>query len=168
MVIVIITTISIIIIIIIVIIRIDNMTMMTVTLAATGHMYITNTFSNRISSFNSIAGQFMSGIIIIVTIVIIIIIIIIIGLLLFGGLALNTKITSLALLPFLLAYTSLIRYYAGTTATTTGSVITDITVHCFYVVLGSILSHLPWLCYYHHMTGYRYHRHHHHHHHYHK
>ena len=157
------------------------MTMMTVTLAATGHMYITNTFSNRASSFKSIAGQFISGIIIItttiiITIITIIIIIIIIGLLLFGGLALNTKITSLALLPFLLAYTSLTRYYAHTNTTTTGSIITDITVHCFYVVLGSILSHLPWLCYYHHMTGYHYHhyhrhhhhrhRHHHHHHHY--
>jgi hypothetical protein len=140
------------------------MSMMTVTLAATGHMYITNTFSNRASSFNSITGQFISGIIIIT--ITTIIIIIIVGLLLFGGLALNTKITSLALLPFLLAYTSLIRYYAHTTTTTTGSIITDITVHCFYVVLGSILSHLPWLCYYHHMTGYRYHHHHHHHHHY--
>ena len=130
---------------------IDNMLMMTITIAATGHMYITNITSNCFSdcdiqkdkennycthsSIRPMIGQFLSGF------------------LLFGGLSMNTKITSLALLPFLASYTSLIRFYVKISINNGDGIISDIMSNCISLTIGTIASHLPWVYYYHNMTG---------------
>lgn len=112
---------------------IDNCLMMTVTVSATAHVHLTNytTKSLRSAYFSSL----VSGLVL-------------------GGLALNTKITAIAIGPFLGSYTAykvLQRVWKDKLPVSTAS--WDILTHGVCILVGMCVSHGPWVYTYHRVTG---------------
>ncbi len=112
---------------------IDNCLMMTVTVSATAHVHLTNyaTKSLRSAYFSSL----VSGLVL-------------------GGLALNTKITAIAIGPFLGSYTAykvLQRVWKDKLPVSTAS--WDIFTHGVCILVGMCVSHGPWVYTYHRVTG---------------
>mmetsp|Transcript_31093 Transcript_31093/g.44663 ORF Transcript_31093/g.44663 Transcript_31093/m.44663 type:complete len:657 (-) Transcript_31093:28-1998(-) len=123
---------------------IDNALMMTVTVAVAAHMILTDPQIHGISNMPSLVCHSISGLIF------------------FGGLAMNTKVTALALLPFLLlwivyqrlgaAYRNLqlerMKWWLNKDV-----IFIDILLHLFIFVASTVVGHLPWLLTYWFFTG---------------
>jgi hypothetical protein len=107
---------------------IDNALLMTCSLACTFHVYLVSSHTpSVISSFTS-------------------------GFLFFGLLALNTKLTALALLPFLMLWLVLhkVRDENGQFAASDRLLgkLANALLHCVAFIVGSVLAYAPWACIY--------------------
>ena len=112
---------------------IDNCLMMTVTLAVTAHIHLTNRVYKSKESLYTYS--LLSGLVL-------------------GGFALNTKITALALVPFVGCYTIyMVTRRAVYLKRTLATAVSDIVGHGVCILLGVVISHAPWVCIYHSITG---------------
>ena len=117
---------------------IDNALLMTTTLAATVHMLLCNVGPSVVPDFrkqvrvtvvsNSVVKQMLSGFV-------------------FGFIALNTKITALALLPFLLSWTIFYRIESAISSRRTflWSLSADIIIHIGAFVATTAIAYAPWV-----------------------
>ncbi len=111
---------------------IDNCLMMTVTWAVTAHIHLTNRIYK--SKETLYLYSLLSGLIL-------------------GGFALNTKITALAIIPFVAFYTVyMVIRRAISLKQSLPTAILDIVAHGLLILLGVVISHAPWVYTYYSIT----------------